>query len=298
MVGENGAGKSTLMHIVAGVYQPDKGQMEIDGNPYAPQDEKSAQQAGVAMVFQEGSLFPPLSVTENIFAGRQPVTSLGLVDFGPMRRHTRELLRDLEVDLDPSTLVAQLSPSQRQLVEIAKALSHQVRLLILDEPTSSLTISEARHLFKVLRRLAERGVAIVYVTHRLAEVFEVAHRVTVLKDGRITGVRKIGETTPSELIQLELAVSSRSSPTRPVPEVAPLSSRLRIWWCASDSGLSEGAGRGDRLPGRVGRRWTDGTVRGGLWDPQSSFRLDSCQWLRDRSPPSVGCHAGRNCDGA
>jgi ribose transport system ATP-binding protein/rhamnose transport system ATP-binding protein len=223
LVGENGAGKSTLMHIVAGVYQPDQGQMEIDGSSYAPQDEKAAQQAGVAMVFQEGSLFPPLSIAENIFAGRQPLTSLGLVDFAPMRKHTRELLRDLEVDLDPSTLVAELSPSQRQLVEIAKALSQQVRLLILDEPTSSLTISEARHLFKVLRRLAERGVAIVYVTHRLAEVFEVAHRVTVLKDGRVTGVRKIGETTPDELIQLEVGreLSFEPDPAR-VAEVAPV----------------------------------------------------------------------------
>jgi ABC-type sugar transport system ATPase subunit len=204
MVGENGAGKSTLMHIIAGVYQPDSGHMEIDGKPYAPGDEKAAQQAGVAIVFQEGSLFPPLSIAENIFAGRQPLTRFGAVDFNKMRAQTRALLEDLDVYQAPTTLVEDLSPSQRQLVEIAKALSQQVRILILDEPTSSLTISEARHLYKVLHRLAERGVAIIYVTHRLAEVFEIADRVTVLKDGKVTGIRKIEETNADELIHLEV----------------------------------------------------------------------------------------------
>ena len=203
LVGENGAGKSTLMHLVAGVYKPDSGTMQIDGKPYEPEDEKAAQKAGVAMVFQEGSLFPPLSVAENIFAGRQPVSRFQ-VDFVRMQRETQKLLQNLEVVLDPSMPVLSLSPSQRQLVEIAKALSQNVRILILDEPTSSLTITEARHLFKVLHRLTEQGVAIIYVTHRLAEVFEVADRVTVLRDGRVTGNRKIGETTPDELIHLEV----------------------------------------------------------------------------------------------
>lgn len=204
VVGENGAGKSTLMHIIAGVYRPDKGFMEIDGRLYAPVDEKASQQAGIAMAFQEGSLFPPLSVAENVFVGRLPVTNLGVIDFEQMRKRTQELLQDLEVDLNPSTIVADLSPGQRQLVDIAKAISQQVRLLILDEPTSSLTINEARQLFKVIRQLAERGVAIIYVTHRLAEVFEVADRVTVFRDGKVTGVRKVSETTPDELIRLEV----------------------------------------------------------------------------------------------
>ncbi len=223
VVGENGAGKSTLMHIVAGVYPPDEGRMQIDGTPYAPADEKAAQQAGVAMVFQEGSLFPPLSVAENIFVGRQPVNSLGLVDFASMRESSQSLLVDLELELDSRMLVADLSPGQRQLVEIAKALSQQVRLLILDEPTSSLTISEARLLFKNLRRLAERGVAIIYVTHRLAEVFEVADRVTVLRDGKVTGVRRTQETDPDELIHLEVGrvLSFEPDPTR-APADAPV----------------------------------------------------------------------------
>ncbi|HZW03647.1 MAG TPA: sugar ABC transporter ATP-binding protein [Anaerolineaceae bacterium] len=218
LAGENGAGKSTLMHVIAGVYQPDTGSMEIDGHPYAPADEKAAQQAGVAIVFQEGSLFPPLSVAENIFAGRQPVKGIS-VDFTAMRRTTQALLEDLGVQIDPATPVAHLSPGQRQLVEIAKALSQQVRILILDEPTSSLTISEARQLFTVLRQLAGRGVAIVFVTHRLGEIFELADRVTVLKDGKVTGVRAIRQTHPDEIIHLE--VGRELSFARDPQQIAP-----------------------------------------------------------------------------
>ncbi|HEX9028513.1 MAG TPA: sugar ABC transporter ATP-binding protein, partial [Anaerolineales bacterium] len=203
------------------VYPADKGHMEIDGSPYAPGDEKAAQEAGVAMVYQEGSLFPPLSVAENIFAGRQPLTHYGTIDFRSMNVETRRLLEDLDLfDIDPSTLVANLSPSQRQLVDIAKALSQKVRILILDEPTSSLTINEARHLFKVVHQLAERGVAIIYVTHRLAEVFEVADRVTVLKDGKVTGVRVIRETNSGELIQMEVGRELSFEPSQDAPEAA------------------------------------------------------------------------------
>ena len=204
VIGENGAGKSTLMHLVAGVIQPDKGSMKIQGEAYAPLDEREAQDAGVAIVFQEGSLFAPLSVAENIFAGRQPVKSLGMVDFAQMYEETKVLLKDLEADIDPKTYVSELSPGQCQLVEIAKALSRNVKILILDEPTSSLTISEARHLFRVLRRLAEKGVSIILVTHRLGEVFEIADKATVLKDGKLSGVREIAKTTPDEIIQLQV----------------------------------------------------------------------------------------------
>jgi len=204
VVGENGAGKSTLMHIIAGVYSPDKGRIFIEGQPYAPVDESTAQKAGVAIVFQEGSLFNTLSVSENIFAGRQPVNSMGVVDFTTMNKLSQELLETLETNIKPSMLVKNLSPGQRQLVEIAKALSQKVKILILDEPTSSLTVNETQHLFSIMRRLKERGVAIICVTHRLAEVFEVADKATVLKDGKLSGVRLINETTPEEIIQLQV----------------------------------------------------------------------------------------------
>ncbi|MFO0992465.1 MAG: sugar ABC transporter ATP-binding protein [Hyphomicrobiales bacterium] len=202
LIGENGAGKSTLMHLVAGVYQPDSGTIELDGKSLVGLNEHATAEAGVAMVFQERSLVGALSVAENIYAGRQPSNALGIIKRGPMIEGARRILKDLEVDIDPTKPVYQLSPGQQQMVEIAKGLSHELKLIILDEPTSSLTINEGRHLFRVIRRLASQGIAIVYVSHRMAEIFEISNRVTVLKDGRVTGVRDTAQTTHRELISL------------------------------------------------------------------------------------------------
>jgi ABC-type sugar transport system ATPase subunit len=202
LIGENGAGKSTLMHLAAGVYQPDSGTIELDGLSIANLNEQGAADAGIAMVYQERSLVGALSVAENIFAGHQPVNALGIIKRAPMYEAARQILADLEVDIDPRTLVAQLSPGQQQMVEIAKSLSRELKVLILDEPTSSLTINEGRHLFDTIRRLASQGVAIIYVSHRMAEVFEISDRVTVMKDGRVTGVRETASVKPRELISL------------------------------------------------------------------------------------------------
>jgi ABC-type sugar transport system ATPase subunit len=202
LIGENGAGKSTLMHLVAGVYQPDNGVIQLDGASIASLNEQGAADAGVAMVYQERSLVGALSVAENVYAGRQPVNGIGVIKRGPMYEGAKRILADLEVDIDPRTPVAQLSPGQQQMVEIAKGLSHDLKLLILDEPTSSLTINEGRHLFRVIRRLAAQGVSIIYVSHRMAEIFEISDRVTVMKDGRVTGVRDTASVTHSELISL------------------------------------------------------------------------------------------------
>jgi ABC-type sugar transport system ATPase subunit len=180
LIGENGAGKSTLMHLVAGVYQPDAGTIELDGMSIAHLNEKGAADAGIAMVYQERSLVGALSVAENVYAGRQPANGLGVIRQAPMYEGAKRILADLDVDIDPHTPVVQLSPGQQQMVEIAKGLSHELKVLILDEPTSSLTINEGRHLFSVIRRLAAQGVAVVYVSHRMAEVFEISDRVTVL----------------------------------------------------------------------------------------------------------------------
>ena len=174
LVGENGAGKSTLMHLIAGVYRPDSGEVLLDGRAITELDERGAAEAGVAMVFQERSLVGALSVAENVFAGRQPTDALGIIRRGRMESETRRILAELETDISPTATVDRLSPGQQQMVEIAKALSHELKVLILDEPTSSLTIGEARHLFRVLRRLAAAGVAVIYVSHRLSEVFEIA----------------------------------------------------------------------------------------------------------------------------
>ncbi|MFO1067987.1 MAG: sugar ABC transporter ATP-binding protein [Geminicoccaceae bacterium] len=214
LIGENGAGKSTLMHLVAGVYLPDRGAIELDGASIAGIGEKAAADAGVAMVFQERSLVGALSVAENVYAGRQPANRLGIIRQSAMLEGARRLLADLEVDLDPRVPVAQLSPGQQQMVEIAKGLSHDLKLLILDEPTSSLTINEGRHLFRVIRRLAGLGIAIIYVSHRMGEIFEISDRVTVLKDGRVTGVRDTATTTSQELISLMVGRELSFEPDR------------------------------------------------------------------------------------
>jgi ABC-type sugar transport system ATPase subunit len=222
LIGENGAGKSTLMHLVAGVYQPDSGSIELDGVSIASLNEQGAADAGIAMVYQERSLVGALSVAENVYAGRQPANALGIIRQAPMYEGSRRILADLEVDIDPRTPVAQLSPGQQQMVEIAKGLSHELKLLILDEPTSSLTINEGRHLFSVIRRLAAQGVAVVYVSHRMAEVFEISDRVTVMKDGRVTGVRETASVKPRELISLMVGreLSFESDPRRAATDAA------------------------------------------------------------------------------
>ena len=202
LIGENGAGKSTLMHLVAGVFSPDSGMIELDGQSLIGRNEQAMAEAGIAMVFQERSLVGALSVAENIYAGRQPSNRFGMIKRKPMLEGARRILADLEVDIDPRTPVNQLSPGQQQMVEIAKGLSHELKLIILDEPTSSLTIGEARHLFRVIRRLASQGISVVYVSHRMAEIFEISNRITVLRDGRVTGVRKTSEVSAGELISL------------------------------------------------------------------------------------------------
>jgi ribose transport system ATP-binding protein/rhamnose transport system ATP-binding protein len=202
LLGENGAGKSTLGKIVAGVYGRTSGEVLVDGAEIGDLDEKAAGEKGIGIVHQEGSLVPQLSVAENIFAGRQPTTWLGQVDRRRMRDRARELIAQLGVEIDPSRRVADLSPAQMQIVEIAKALSRDLRILILDEPTAALTLTETERLFEVVRKLARDGVSVIYVSHRLSEIFALCHSVTVLKDGRHAGTRQVAQTDTDELIRL------------------------------------------------------------------------------------------------
>jgi ABC-type sugar transport system ATPase subunit len=202
LLGENGAGKSTLGKIVAGVYTADAGEVWLDGAPLSGLDEAAASALGIGIVHQEGSLVPQLSVAENVFAGRQPTTFLNQVDWRQMNRRTQLLMDELGLAIDPRTRVGQLSAAQAQVVEIAKALSRELKLLILDEPTAALTLTETERLFAVVRRLAASGVAVIYVSHRLAEIFRISQRVTVLKDGRVTGTRETAQTSEDELIRL------------------------------------------------------------------------------------------------
>jgi ribose transport system ATP-binding protein len=200
LLGENGAGKSTLVHILAGVFGPDEGVIRMGGRQVRFPDARAAQEAGVAMVFQERSLAGPLSVAENVFFGRQPVRRWGIIDRARLHQQTHAILDDLGIALDPATPLEHLSPAQQQMVEIAKALSLNARLLVLDEPTSTLTETETTVLFRVIERLKRRGVGIIYISHRMAEVFQICDRMTVLRDGVCQGTFSRDGITPDELI--------------------------------------------------------------------------------------------------
>lgn len=202
LLGENGAGKSTLGKIASGVYLPDAGTIWLDGEQVSIENEATASALGIGIVHQEGSLTPQLSISENIFAGRQPVRFAGWIDWETMNHKASSLLADLGFKIDPRTKVEHLTSAQCQIVEIAKAISQRLRLLILDEPTAALTSAETSRLFEIVRALTAKGVSIIYVSHRLSEIFEIADRVTVLKDGRVTGTRTITETSREDLIRL------------------------------------------------------------------------------------------------
>ena len=202
LCGENGAGKSTLMNIIAGVHSPDAGEIAFGGNTFARfPNAQAAQRAGISIVFQERSLFGSLTVAENIFAGRQPVTSWGMIDRRQLHADAARLLCEVAPDVAADTAVAGLGSAQQQMVEIAKALSLDARVVIFDEPTAALTETETTRLFAVIRQLRNRGVGVVYISHRLEEIFKVADRVTVLKDGAWRGTLPVSETNTDDLIR-------------------------------------------------------------------------------------------------
>src|SRR3954471_16232322 len=194
IVGENGAGKSTMMKILAGVYTPDEGSISIDGAAQSFAHPAQAQSAGVGIVYQEFNLLPERNVAENVFVGREPLKH-GIVDRRRMERETAALLAEVgEASFGPRTPVRRLSVAQQQVVEIIKARSLDARMLVLDEPTAALAESEVELLFTLVRRLQERGIGILYISHRLREVFALADRITVLKDGGLVKTLPTGET--------------------------------------------------------------------------------------------------------
>jgi ribose transport system ATP-binding protein len=186
LLGENGAGKSTLMNILAGVIAPDRGDIHVDGAPVRFANPREAQASGIATIFQELDLVPGLDITANLFLGHELMRG-GRLDNARMEREARARMESAGVEIDVRRRVHQLSIGQRQLVAIVKALSYATRVLVMDEPTAALSAAEAERLFKVVRAMRERGVAIVYISHRLEEVPRVADRVTVLRDGRRVG---------------------------------------------------------------------------------------------------------------
>lgn len=201
LVGENGAGKSTLMKILAGVYERDAGEIIFRGQPVHFTTPRQAQVAGIATIYQELNLVPYLSVTENIFLGSEVTRGVAL-KWSEMHQHARELLAKLHLDIDPRTPVNKLGVGQQQMVEVAKALHRNARLIIMDEPTSSLSIREINDLFSIVRELRSHGVSVVYISHHLEETFEISDRTTVLRDGRRITTQPSSELDVDKLIRL------------------------------------------------------------------------------------------------
>jgi len=201
LVGENGAGKSTLVKILAGVHQPDSGTIWLDGQSTEINGPAHARSLGIAVVHQEPRLFPDLTVAENVFIGHAPSGRLGTLDWGGTRRAARALFDELEVQFDVDAPVRGLSMADQPLIEIAKSLSVDARVLILDEPTASLSAHEVDRLFTIVRRLRDRGVAILFVSHRLDEVFELCDRATVFRDGRHVVTMATRQLTTADLVR-------------------------------------------------------------------------------------------------
>jgi len=203
LVGENGAGKSTLMKILSGVYQPDSGTIIFDQAPVNLTSPHQAQRLGISTIYQEFNLVSTLSVAENICLGDEPnMVGPLLVNWGAMRQRARLALTLLRADFDVDTLVEELSMAQQQIVEIAKALERKARLVIMDEPTAALTGAETDTLFDVIRSLRQRGLGVIYISHRLEEITEIADRVTVLRDGHVVGTKALDEVTLPTIVRM------------------------------------------------------------------------------------------------
>jgi ABC-type sugar transport system ATPase subunit len=315
VVGENGAGKSTLMKVLSGAHEADSGRVRVGGRQLAP-GPAAALAAGIAVIYQELSLVPEMTVTENVFIGHMPRRA-GMLDRGTARRRTRELLARVGLpDLDPTTRVSSLGLNVRQLVEIAKALARDARVLVMDEPSAALQHHDIQNLFQVVRALRDEGLAIIYISHHLDEVFEIADSVTVMRDGSVVETRPRQDWDEAGLVRAMVARDlDELYPWRPrplgdvvleardlvrPPRLRGASLTLRAGEVLGIAGIA-GAGRTDLLKalsgaarctcGRPGRR----SRRGSCTRPRtaSSRASSSARASRrtSRCPPSAGCPA-------
>jgi len=226
LMGENGAGKSTLMNILAGSFDDYSGEVFVDGETVTLHSPAQARARGIEMIHQELSLALPLSIAENLLVGHLPRTAALLLDRTELGRRSRELLRRVGLELDPWLPVETLSPHEAQLVEIAKALGSKPAILVMDEPTSSLSRTEVEKLFEMIRVLKQQGLAIVYISHHLPEIFEIADRVTVLRDGRKVDTQPLAAVTPEKLVEMMIGMSvGKTQIHRQHP---PSAERLRV----------------------------------------------------------------------
>lgn len=261
LLGENGAGKSTLIKVLTGVYPKDGGEIWFDGQPVEIASRDDAMRLGIAVIFQEFSLIPTLCVTQNILLGREK-RKLGILRKKAMRQEVAELIRRFDFPLNPDDIIEMLSVAQKQMVEILKALSTNARLIIMDEPTASLSAKESEMLYRIIRQLRDRGVAIIYISHRLEEVFALSDRITVLRDGMLVATVDHEDIEPDRIVrmmigkQLSDATASRRlsvSPNRTVLEVRNLSSLGRF----EDVSFEVKAGEVVALTGLVGSGRTE-----------------------------------------
>ena len=227
LMGENGAGKSTLMKILNGIYSKDNGTIIVKGKPEEITSTKVAEGLGISIIHQELNLIPYLSIMENIFLGREfKLGKTPFVNWKKMRSEAERYLKQLGMDLDPRTIVEELSVGQQQMVEIAKALSMQADILVLDEPTAALTDREIEKLFEVIAALKAKGVGMIYISHRMEEIFQISDCITVLRDGKYIGTRKTKETDMDELVRM--MVGRDINDRFPKIEITPGEERLRV----------------------------------------------------------------------
>lgn len=202
LVGENGAGKSTLIKILGGAYQPDGGEILIEGKPVTIAATSMAQHFKIAVIYQEFNLVPDLSVAENIFIGREPKIGKSFINWKKINTDAAQILKKLDIDINPRKFISDLSVAEKQMVEIAKSLSMDARMIIMDEPTATLTEKEVVKLFAIIEELRKKGVSIIYISHRLDEAFKLSDRITVLRDGKKIETKKTNQTSQDEIVSL------------------------------------------------------------------------------------------------
>ena len=303
LMGENGAGKSTLIKVLSGVHQPDSGEIRIDGQVRHFQRPAESQQAGISVIYQELDLIPQLSVSENLHLGREKTGALGLLDAGREQRDTLQQLGELGVELDPSAKIESLSVAEQQFVEIAKALAVDARIVVMDEPTAALSQREVERLFEIIHNLKERGIGVIYISHRMDEVDRVADRVTVLRDGAYVGDLEADTLDRDKIIQMMVGrsldaefpkeyaeigeVILRVEDLRRPPKVSGVSFELRRGEVLGLTGLI-GAGRTETARLLFGADRPSGgtiTVRGTtvrLDTPAAAIRHGICLLTEDR----------------
>jgi len=227
LMGENGAGKSTLMKILAGVQAPDQGVFRLRGRDIRLESPLDALQHGIAMIHQELNLMPFMTVAENIWIRREPLNRFGLINHAKMRDQTSELFRQLSIDIDPEAKVHDLSISSRQMVEIAKAVSYNSDVLIMDEPTSALTEHEVKHLFQIIRNLRDQGKGIIYITHKMHELAEIADEISVFRDGRFIDCKPAAELERNEIIKMMVGREVTEMFPKENAEIGPVALSVR-----------------------------------------------------------------------